>query len=607
MTDPNPQDIEPISHESLDTTHKDSVGEPAQSPIQDTSRESAQSTSQLPVESPSLPEVQQYVRVTPQAQPQPLPQQQAFSPLAQSTAQPQAQQPAQQQAFSPQQPGQQPAQQPSPQPSPQPSWAQSQQQQTQQPQPQVQQQAQQQAQQAQPYYQTPSYQQQGYQAPPQTAQRAVPPQAGSAQQTQQHPSSHYASPHYSAQHVATPASSAYHQHTAAYPQTQKQKSRGSSKGMAFVMGLIGVLVGAAIAFGVSFAVTDGFKPAVITEASQDTNYTGAGITVTPPAEDASLAEVVAAKTLPSVVNIDVYTTSGGGYYGDFDSRTDNSGALEEYGLGSGIVISADGYILTNDHVVEGGTEYLVRFTPEEQYKATVVGKDPTSDLAVLKVDATGLTPIEIGDSSKTVVGQWVMALGSPFGLEKSVSTGIVSALFRSTTMQSTAGTNFYANMIQTDAAINPGNSGGALVNAEGKLIGVNTLISSNSGTSSGVGFAIPSNYAMNVAQQIMDGKEVEHAFLGVQLRTVDVGNASSFNSNVEAGAYIGQVVSGSPADLAGLQEGDIVTKMDDTLILSAAELVINVRGHFVGDVIKLEIQRDGQTQSINVTLGSDKS
>jgi putative serine protease PepD len=371
------------------------------------------------------------------------------------------------------------------------------------------------------------------------------------------------------------------------------------------MGFLGILIGAAVAFSVFFFITDGFAP--LTPGSQNTAITSGGgnVTITPQSEDVSLASAVAAKTLPSVVNIDVYTTSGGGFYDEFDSA--NSGNGLEIGLGSGVVISEDGYILTNHHVVDGGNEFLVRFDQENQFKATVVGEDPESDLAVLKVDVTGVTPIEMGDSSKVVVGEWVMALGSPFGLEKSVSTGIVSALFRSTTMESTTNRNFYANMIQTDAAINPGNSGGALVNAEGKLIGINTLISSSSGTSAGVGFAIPSNYAMNIAQQIMDGKEVEHAFLGVQLRTIDPGNASSFNSDVATGAYIGEVVPGSPAATAGLLEGDIITKMDGTRISSAAELVINVRGHFVGDTVSLEILRDGSARTIDVTLGSDKS
>jgi putative serine protease PepD len=372
------------------------------------------------------------------------------------------------------------------------------------------------------------------------------------------------------------------------------------------MGVVGILVGAALTFGVLFSFTNGFASAAGTNQNALTPSTNGNITITPRGEDVSLAEAVAAKTLPSIVNIDVYTTIGGGFFGDYDSNGGSDG-LEQYGLGSGVVISEDGYILTNYHVVEGGTEFLVRFDQENQFKATVVGEDPSSDLAVLKVDATGLTPIEIGDSSEVVVGEWVMALGSPFGLEKSVSTGIVSALFRSTTMESTTGVNVYANMIQTDAAINPGNSGGALVDAEGKLIGINTLINSYSGTSAGVGFAIPSNYAMNVAQQIMDGKEVAHAFLGVQLRTIDPGNASSFNSTVDAGAYIAEVVAGSPADKAGLREGDIIVKMNGTKISSAAELVINVRGHLVGDTVTLEVQRDGSVETVDVTLGSDKS
>ena len=372
------------------------------------------------------------------------------------------------------------------------------------------------------------------------------------------------------------------------------------------MGLVGVLLGAALTGGILFLVTDGFSSKANTEVITEGTMSPANITITPPSEDASLAEVVAAKTLPSVVNIDVFASTSGGFLGD--SAMDGSdGALEEFGLGSGVVISEDGYILTNYHVVEGGAEYLVRFDPSTQYKARVVGSDPSSDLAVLKIDATGLVPMEIGDSSAVKVGEWVMALGSPYGLEKSVSTGIVSALFRSTTMESTTGVNFYANMIQTDAAINPGNSGGALVNSRGQLIGINTLISSTSGASSGVGFAIPSNYAMNIAQQIMDGKEVEHAYLGVQLRSVDAGNAASLNSNVDAGAYIGVVMEGSPAQKAGLQVGDIITKLDNIPISSAAELVINIRGHLVGDKVKIEYQRDGKTQTVEVTLGSDTS
>jgi putative serine protease PepD len=448
-----------------------------------------------------------------------------------------------------------------------------------------------------------------YAAQQPTAQRAVPSQyqhtipggtqPAAVQGSAAYPAGNAAAQHTtSAQHAATPGA-ASHQHTAA--SAQASKSSAPSKGSAFfVTGLVGVLIGAAVSFGVLFLVSNN----LFSSSSQDSvQITDSGqITINPSAEDVTLAEAVSAKVLPSVVNIDVYAASGGGLYDDFDSS--GSGSLEEYGLGSGVVISEDGYILTNDHVVEGGTEFMVRLDQNTQLKATLKGRDVTSDLAVLKVEASGLKPIELADSSEVNVGEWVMALGSPFGLEKSVSTGIVSALFRSTTMESQAGTNVYANMIQTDAAINPGNSGGALVNAEGKLIGINTLISSSSGTSAGVGFAIPSNYAMNIAQQIMDGKEVEHGFLGVQLRTVDSGNALNLNSNVQTGAYISKVVAGSPAEKAGLKEGDIITKLDGSSIASGAELVISVRVHLVGDKINLEVQRGSETMDVEVTLGS---
>jgi putative serine protease PepD len=203
------------------------------------------------------------------------------------------------------------------------------------------------------------------------------------------------------------------------------------------------------------------------------------------------------------------------------------------------------------------------------------------------------------------VGAWVRAVGSPFGLEKSVSTGVVSALFRSTTMESETGVNIYANMIQTDAAINPGNSGGALVNAEGKLIGINTLISSATGSSSGVGFAIPSKYALNVASQIMDGKTVEHAYLGVTVVTVDPNSQRSLGVSIDHGAYIDSVVVSSPADKAGIKEGDVITKIGGQPVATNAELIINVRGHLVGDEVEIVLNRNGEEITVKATLGAD--
>ncbi|MDR2196625.1 MAG: trypsin-like peptidase domain-containing protein [Coriobacteriales bacterium] len=394
-----------------------------------------------------------------------------------------------------------------------------------------------------------------------------------------------------------------HEHPA-LPHQKRPDKKPASRRALFLGPLFGVLVGAALTFALLFFATDGFH---FTDGEKQRIVTieegSSGITITPLAEDASLAEVVAAKALPSIVNIDVYTATHGSYddYGDSSSGD----SLEEYGLGSGIILSADGYILTNYHVVESGDEFLVNLDQDRQLKGSLVGSDPSSDLAVLKVDATGLIPIETADSSEVRVGEWVMALGSPFGLEKSVSTGIVSALFRSTTMESASGASIYTNMIQTDAAINPGNSGGALVNAEGHLIGVNTLISSSTNSSAGVGFAIPSNYALNIAEQIMSGKEVEHAFLGVTLNTVDSSNADQYDATVDAGAHIEEVVRDSPADKAGLVPGDIIISVDETPVSTAAEVVIEVRGRYVGDVVTIEFMRGSERMSADVKLGAD--
>ena len=245
-----------------------------------------------------------------------------------------------------------------------------------------------------------------------------------------------------------------------------------------------------------------------------------------------------------------------------------------------------------------------------------MGSDPSSDIAVVKAkDASGLTPIEIGDSDDLIIGEWVMTIGSPFGLEQSVATGIVSATSRSQIMdsstdqygQSTGETTIYPNMIQTDAAINPGNSGGALVDADGKLIGINTLITSYSGNYSGVGFAIPVNYAVNLAQQIIDGKTPTHAQLGVSLSTVNAQNAQRYGLSVDSGAYVAAVSEGSGAAEAGLKEGDIITKFDGENVESASDLMLDVRSKNPGDKVTLEVNSNGETKQVEVTLGSDES
>lgn len=279
------------------------------------------------------------------------------------------------------------------------------------------------------------------------------------------------------------------------------------------------------------------------------------------------------------------------------------------GVGSGVVLDTEGHILTNNHVVDGYDQYVVTMDDGTTYEAEFVGNDASSDLAVIKLkdaDASKLTPIEIGDSSKLNVGEWVMAIGSPFGNEQSVSTGIVSALYRSTAMSSTSGNTIYANMIQTDAAINPGNSGGALVNDNGELVGINSLIESYSGSSSGVGFAIPVNYAKNIADQIIDGKTPVHPYLGATLSSVNALNARTNKLSTDSGAYVASVVEDGPAAKAGVQEGDVITKLGDDEITSADGLIIALRSHEVGEKVEITLVRGKDEKKVTVELGSDE-
>lgn len=359
----------------------------------------------------------------------------------------------------------------------------------------------------------------------------------------------------------------------------------TKKAPVFLASLGGLVVGAVLV--IALVMSGAFK---ITDS--DVQATGSTSTqnIEIDAEDTTLAEVVAAKAQPSVVSISTTTSEGSG-------------------VGSGVVLDTDGNVLTNCHVIEGATELVVSMGGES-YEAELVGEDSSSDLAVIRlkdVDSSKLTPIEIGDSDDLSVGEWVMAIGSPFGNEQSVSTGIVSALYRSTALPSTSGTSIYANMIQTDAAINPGNSGGALVNDNGELIGINSIIESYSGSSSGVGFAIPVNYAINIASQIIDGKTPVHPYLGVSLTSVNALSARANNLGATEGALVVAVSDGGPAADAGIQENDIITKIDGEQVTSADGLIIALREHEVGDKVTLSVVRDSKEREVEVTLGSDEA
>ena len=268
----------------------------------------------------------------------------------------------------------------------------------------------------------------------------------------------------------------------------------------------------------------------------------------------------------------------------------------EHSLGSGIVISTDGYILTNNHVVENADKIRVIFEEDREYEAEVIGTDPPTDVALIKIDADDLPAIEIADSKELRIGDQVMAIGNPFGVGQTVTMGIVSALGRNIGMMQ------YADLIQTDAAINPGNSGGALVNMRGELVGMNAAIVTRSGGSEGVGFAIPTSMAIRVVESLKRDGSVQRAYLGVLPQQVDQSLADYYGMERPRGVLIAQVNDDTPAAKAGLKDGDIILTVDGTEIKNPSMLRNVISLSEVGHKAKLEILRDGKEKDITVKL-----
>jgi serine protease Do len=276
------------------------------------------------------------------------------------------------------------------------------------------------------------------------------------------------------------------------------------------------------------------------------------------------------------------------------------GEVPTQGQGSGFIISTDGIVLTNAHVVDGAREVTVKLTDRREFRAKVLGADPATDVAVLRIDAKGLPTVKLGDPSRARVGDWVVAIGSPFGFENSVTAGIVSAKGRSLPGDT------YVPYIQTDVAVNPGNSGGPLFNMAGEVIGINSQIYSRSGGYQGLSFAIPTDVVLKVKDQIVATGRAQHARLGVSVQPVNQALAESFGLQRAEGALIAAVVPGSAAEKAGLQSGDVVLKFNDKPVGAGAELAAMVGQSSPGDKARLEIWRKGAKQEIAVTLGKSE-
>jgi serine protease Do len=276
----------------------------------------------------------------------------------------------------------------------------------------------------------------------------------------------------------------------------------------------------------------------------------------------------------------------------------------EHGVGSGVIVSKDGYILTNNHVVDDADQVKVTLNDGREFTAKVIGKDPKSDIAVVKIDAKDLPAITLADSGKVEIGDVVLAVGNPFGIGQSVTMGIVSA-----TDRSAMGLD-YEDFIQTDAAINPGNSGGALVDTDGRLIGINTAIYSRSGGNQGVGFAIPTGLARNVMVSLIDYGKVTRGYLGVMIQDVNPALAQQFKLKDDKGALVGDVVPNGPADKAGFKTGDVVLRFNDQPVVDSRHLKLEVAGTVPGDTVPVQILRDGDTKTLEVKVkelpGSDE-
>jgi Do/DeqQ family serine protease len=318
---------------------------------------------------------------------------------------------------------------------------------------------------------------------------------------------------------------------------------------------------------------------------------------------------VSALTTPTVVHIKVkagVSESRGGRRARPSNPFDFFG--EEFdiprgpseGSGSGVIISDKGYIVTNNHVVADADEIEVVLNDKRSFKADVVGKDPNTDLALIKIQADGLSPVKIGNSDGVRVGEWVLAVGNPFNLNSTVTAGIVSAKGRNINLL--GGNTAIESFIQTDAAVNPGNSGGALINSKGELIGINTAIASQTGSFAGYSFAVPVNIMNKVVKDFMEFGEVQRGFIGVQIREVDAELAKEKGLKEPKGVYVDALTPNGAADKAGIEKGDVIKSVDGKEINSVSSLQEYVGSHRPGDEVKVMLQRDGKDKEIGVIL-----
>ncbi|MDX1653228.1 MAG: Do family serine endopeptidase [Brumimicrobium sp.] len=333
------------------------------------------------------------------------------------------------------------------------------------------------------------------------------------------------------------------------------------------------------------------------------NYLGAGV---PPSIDFTVAS---ANSVHSVVHVKtkvVRTTVQTDPLLEFFYGPGAGRQQKQYGVGSGsgVIVSSDGYIVTNNHVIQNASEIDVTLNDNSTYKAEVVGVDPSTDIAVIKIDAKDLRPMAFGNSDDVQVGQWVLAVGNPFNLTSTVTAGIVSAKARNINIIGSDDKSVLPieSFIQTDAAVNPGNSGGALVNTAGELVGINTAIASQTGSYAGYAFAVPSRLVSKIMKDLIDYGMVQRAFLGVQISEVNQQLVDEYNLPNTKGVYVQGVTKGSGAEKAKIKEGDVILKVGSKEVNSTAQLLEEIGKRRPGDKVALTVRRDGNTETKEVVL-----
>ena len=318
--------------------------------------------------------------------------------------------------------------------------------------------------------------------------------------------------------------------------------------------------------------------------------------------------VAASMTIHAVVHVKTEYARKNNMYDNFfnfqdffgDNQFNNQGPLQ--GAGSGVIISPDGYIVTNNHVVQDASKIEIVLNDKRSYEGTIVGTDPSTDLAVIKIKEGNLPFLTYGNSDEVQIGEWVLAVGNPFNLTSTVTAGIVSAKARNINILGTPDGTSIESFIQTDAAVNRGNSGGALVNTRGELVGINAAIASGNGFYAGYSFAIPVNIVKKVARDLIDYSEVQRAFLGVSIREIDSKFAEDQGINELKGVYISEVNDGSAAKDAGILRGDVITAINNMAVNSTSELLEQVSLYRPGEKITVVVHRNGAEKSFNVTL-----